>query len=683
LSPPTPGLPAVEWRLGLWKRTLEPDEAAIRRGLGLAEALTHALGFRRRVVVILRDSERWAVVPYKTAPPFLFGLQSLALRNLTTDCLVVDARGQLAYSRPVEQARPSALGFAVADLGLDASRKSLLTAANFVNLECVVQGRPGLPIAPAERQKNHGGNETWRPVLAFRPNEDIEQLTDVMTFLHESKAAMVKAGGSRHSWSRAAASSQVYIHPEGMSFVNPAAEDRRESQVIRSDFGVPIADCFVVGSGTRIREVNDALWRQGKALAVLGGYDGQTLAGVVQTATHGSVLRLGPICSVVKAINLVDGQGRKCRVEPAAGPSAPAAFAEHFPGWSLRQDDDLFNAALVSVGMFGVVHSYLIGARDAFYLCEKRTRMTLTAMRELLRDRNIYRLMDVELPPDLGADDGRRLTGHEPNVYHLEFLVNPHPTDGDHTVIVTSRRVIELKGPEPPEYAHTRSDAGNLFRVLSQSKRFSRPAVSTWIAEHAPWLLARIPEVAHKLAPDSVPELLDLGMKSIRDDAFEGRSYNVFNIGQGQNSIPALSSEPSVPLRDDLYLQALDVILQQAAAFAREGKHHTGPLSMRFVARSGALLADPEDVCRFEIIFTAGTRYAASLMRAYEDALWVRFAGDVRLHWGQINNLNATTRSRLGQMFPRVEDWKRLRREYDPDGIFLNEWQRDLFLPVS
>jgi hypothetical protein len=169
-------------------------------------------------------------------------------------------------------------------------------------------------------------------------------------------------------------------------------------------------------------------------------------------------------------------------------------------------------------------------------------------------------------------------------------------------------------------------------------------------------------------------------MLEIVDRSFEGRSYNVFNIGDGANRIPALSAEPSVPVRNDLYLKALDVILERAAHFAEKGMMHTGPLSMRFVAGSEQMLADPEAVCRFEVIFTAHTRHAALLMRDYEDSLFERFGGDVRPHWGQINRLEKKTRDRLAKMYPRLEDWKRLRAEFDPDGVFLNEWQRELFL---
>ena len=471
--------------------------------------------------------------------------------------------------------------------------QSLTQAAQAENLRRAQQGRTPLPLVPAVRLRNHGDNETWRPALALRPSDDIEQLCDIMRFLHEAGATTIKAGGSRHSWSKAAASDDVYLHPEGMNFIRAVAEDALESAVLRQGADERLEDCFVIGSGTRIGEINDALWARGKALPVLGGYDGQTLAGVVQTATHGSVLKSGPICDAVLAINLVDARGQKWRIEPTAGPTDAAAFAAQCPDWTLRQDDNLFDAALVSVGMFGVVHSYVVRVSPAFHLRERRSLMKATELIALLRGGNIYRLMDVEAPSWLGPDDGRRVPNHPANVYHLEFLVNPHATDGgDHTVVVTSRQVFDAGMPEPPQFRRTRADAKDLFRVLSQPSRFSRPALGTWIVEHAPWLPAAVQGLVATLLPFRAPDLLDRGMKGIADEEFVGRSYNVFNIGYGQNNIPALSSEPSVPLRDDLYLDALQLILERAERAGRGGRFHTGPLSMRFVAGSRAMLAD-------------------------------------------------------------------------------------------
>ena len=262
---------------------------------------------------------------------------------------------------------------------------------------------------------------------------------------------------------------------------------------------------------------------------------------------------------------------------------------------------------------------------------------------------------------------------------HVDVGINPHPTDdGDHTVIATSRAIHELQQAEPPEFATARDDAKSLFRLLSTTDRYGRPDFPTWITETfgrpLAWLTTRFRRSAKGL-----PDLLDLGLKSMPDPGYLNRSYNVFNIGDGQNRIPALSSEPSVPIADDQYLEALDLILAEAAAAAERDEMHTGPISLRFVRGNSALLADPVDVCRSELIFTAGTEHAPPLMRTYEDLLYERFGGAARPHWGQINHLNKRTAERLSEMYPELDRWKAIRRQFDPAGVFLNPWQEELF----
>jgi len=49
---------------------------------------------------------------------------------------------------------------------------------------------------------------------------------------------------------------------------------------------------------------------------------------------------------------------------------------------------------------------------------------------------------------------------------------------------------------------------------------------------------------------------------------------------------------------------------------------------------------------------------------------------DARPHWGKIHFL---TRDRVEALYPRYDDFQRVRREFDPSGIFLNPHLRDLF----
>ena len=56
------------------------------------------------------------------------------------------------------------------------------------------------------------------------------------------------------------------------------------------------------------------------------------------------------------------------------------------------------------------------------------------------------------------------------------------------------------------------------------------------------------------------------------------------------------------------------------------------------------------------------------------DALLAEF--DARVHWGKLHFL---TPERLQALYPRADDFIALRRELDPEGIFLNDHLRPLF----
>ena len=69
---------------------------------------------------------------------------------------------------------------------------------------------------------------------------------------------------------------------------------------------------------------------------------------------------------------------------------------------------------------------------------------------------------------------------------------------------------------------------------------------------------------------------------------------------------------------------------------------------------------------------TPGTDYWGYLRSV--DALLAEFGA--RVHWGKLHFL---TPERLHELYPRAGDFIALRRELDPEGVFLNEHLRPLF----
>ncbi len=547
-----------------------------------------------------------------------------------------------------------------------------------------------VPAVVPRTLRNHGKNVQWTPKIALRPGTDVDELSSALRWIDENQPedVNVKAGGWRHSWSAAPATDGVYIHPEHLRGVEAVSQSAELRSFLLD--GSNAASLFRVLSGTRIRHINAFLWEWGRALPVLGGYDGQTLGGVLPTGTHGSVLASGPLAEVVRSLDLIRFDGTKVRIERASSPlTSPTAFAAARPDWQLVQRDDDFDAALISMGTMGVVHSFLIESVERFWLKEIRTAVTLGDTQEILRGGNIYHLLQTDPVPNwVAADDGRRFEGHPRPAYHEELLWNSYT---DYT-IVTSRHPVadalrrEFEEAEPEGFDQPPSRS--LFRVLkldAMADEYSRPDLTELATEHFSGALDEIVEVIARIRPKLLPGFIDSGLKGMRDPSYIQRSYNVFNVGEGANNIPAQSGTISIPLRDDLWLSAIDTIRETATTIAHErNMYQTGPISLRFVRGSTFMLADPEDVCKFEIIFGGDNelvqRLSHEIIKAHYDALYTRFGGDVRLHWGQIvpdGTLDAPGRHghRLRESYARYDEWRRLRDQYDPKARGLNAWQ--------
>ena len=166
---------------------------------------------------------------------------------------------------------------------------------------------------------------------------------------------------------------------------------------------------------------------------------------------------------------------------------------------------------------------------------------------------------------------------------------------------------------------------------------------------------------------------IDSTMDTLIDDAYIDRSFNVFNVGDGTNKIPALAASIYIPIASDDYLKALDLIRAAAAQFSkRRNRYETGPASMRFVKGTKAMLGCDVDVCSFEFIFTATTAYALEMVEAYEAALRDGLGPEkVKMHWGQLVGKGLER----GKAYKEYPKWRHLRDEMDPKGILLSEWQ--------
>ena len=171
----------------------------------------------------------------------------------------------------------------------------------------------------------------------------------------------------------------------GHSFTAIGATDGLQLRLDRLS-GIVHADrasgLVTVLAGTRLHELNDALWELGLGLINLGDIDVQTISGAISTGTHGTGARLGGLATQVRALELVlaDGSLRRCAPD---------------------DDPDLFAAACVGLGALGVIATVTLQCESAFALAAAEAPSTLDAVLAGLDD-------------DLAGND------------HVEFYWFPH-----------------------------------------------------------------------------------------------------------------------------------------------------------------------------------------------------------------------------------------------------------------
>ena len=439
----------------------------------------------------------------------------------------------------------------------------------------------------------------------------------------EAEQTTVRAVGAGHAWSDAALTDGYLIAPDRLGGL-PDLDDGTLRE------GADRERLVRVLGGTHLHALNAALDARGLALPNMGGYDAQTIAGVVSTSTHGSGLRWGPFPDLVRSLDLVVAGGEVVRVEPAAGPTDPGRFAAvHGDARRLIQDDATFLAAVCGIGTLGLIHALILEVREKFWLNEVRTVDTWESVRDSLTPERV-----------LGEGD------------HYELFVNPYAgKDGEHRLVVTRRADTREPTEAPPD------------------KRERHPLTE---------LQAKLPitGVLLRLAARRWPALLawrfDAVLDGMKDDGYADVSYRVFNIGEA-NRLPAISMELGVGLEGNRHLEAVDRILAIAhERREREQFVHTSPFALRFVGPSRAYASMMHDraTMMIELIMVDGTRGGEELLAGYERDLADL---DVRPHWGQVN---ALTGERVRALYPRWDDWLAVEAELNGSGVFDSPFTR-------
>ena len=478
--------------------------------------------------------------------------------------------------------------------------------------------------------RNHTGNQGVDPLRILNPTT-LGELVEIVREA-ERDGCTVRAVGSGHSWSDVAVTRGFLILPTGLAKALELEEelvkpDRRgREHLVRTEAGI------------RVRELNAHLDSLGLALPNMGGYDGQTIAGVISTSTHGSGLRFGPITDDVRSLDIVAAGGALYRIEPADGITEPAAFANRRPDWTLLQDDTAFNAARVGMGCLGVIYSVTLAVQEKFYLREVRTMTTWDDVRPQLLE-------------------GKLLAENR----HCEIYFNPYERDGVHHCLITTRNEVTRE-----QYEQDRHHARHFFAEL-----LSRLKLTPWVVN-----------MVQGLWPSISPSMIDRALKSLADRDYTNVSYRVFNIGTA-NDLPAYSAEIGVPVDTrGLHVQAVETVFEVAGRHRRLGNaYQSSPISLRFVRASDALMSmmNGRDTMMIELIMLTHTEGGFELLADYEEAL---YALGGRPHWGQVNTLTGSD-GLVASMYPHLEEWLTVHRRLNASGVFDSPFSKRMGISVS
>ena len=386
-----------------------------------------------------------------------------------------------------------------------------------------------------------------------------------------------------------------------------------------------------VQAGAGVVDFHEDLMRAGMDLPTCGGSNGQTLGGAIATGTHGGAIDVGSMQDYVVGIHLIGAGGRHAWIERASRPVVTSAFVEML-GAELVRDEDMFDAAVVSIGSFGVAHAYMLEVENAFALEQYVKRVDYSTALRSIAGGNID-VGVLQLPP-----------GNE-RPHHFEFVVDPyHRAVGQAGVVARVMYRRPFHAPPPPGGGVSATPSPGLLGFIAGLLDAFPGPIDRLVLENAiPSFLAQLVPVVSGVI--STPAAI-FGDTSLRTGGIS------MELGFELGDVPRAAA-----------------ILADAA----EENLYAGVLAFRFVKSSRATLAFTRSpnaaraadagsriVCTVETdaLSTDGTAAALQAFWTNLDAANIPYT----LHWGQkLRDEAAWVRRAYG---PAVDAWLTQRRRW-------------------
>ncbi len=189
-------------------------------------------------------------------------------------------------------------------------------------------------MSAAHRFVNWAATESSNPEKFLKPGREEELVEIVNAAIKEN--SKIRVVGAGHSWSSVACTDQWMINLD--NYCNVLNIDKEAKRV-------------TVEAGIRLKALNLILQENGLSLSNLGSISEQSIAGAISTGTHGTGIKYSILSTQILALTLINGKGELISVDR-------------------EKDENLFRAALVSLGALGIISSVTIQCEEFFNLEE-------------------------------------------------------------------------------------------------------------------------------------------------------------------------------------------------------------------------------------------------------------------------------------------------------------------------
>jgi hypothetical protein len=345
--------------------------------------------------------------------------------------------------------------------------------------------------------------------------------------------------------------------------------------------------------GNGVWELSRELRAKNLSLKTSGASNGQTIAGVLATGAHGSAWDFGAVQEFVVGLHIITGPNKHIYLERKSAPVVSDSFIQKLQT-ELVQDDDLFNAALVSMGAFGIIHGVMIETEDLFLMECYMSRMPY--------DDELKELMET-----LDFSKATCLPYGNEKPYHFAVSINPYDLKNGAYVYAFYKRPYVDNYTRPTE----------------------NPA-GIGPGDDAPRFIGMLTQVMPALVPTVVNKLLS-GVMTPYAKVY-GTLGEIFNNTTLYGKL--LSAAVGVSIKDvNKVIKLLLELNETAGPF-------TGLFAFRFVKKTKATLGFTryDHTCVFELDGV----YSASTTNFFRQ-VWKKLDEEnipYTTHWGKVNELN-------------------------------------------